>query len=316
LKRKEINLKEKKDTIVIKKGRRFKVSYVTIEKKNYLISGKFLKIVNIEKEWINDVCNPEKVISELNRMKPKPDIFTFWQRYPDTEPHYNYYMELERHAAIPIKSFDYWWKNQINTKTRNMARKSTKKGVQISEVDFNDNLIYGIMDVFNEKKTRRGKRFWHYGKDFETVKREMSDEIERSVFIGAYYEDCLIGFIKLIITENYAITTLILDMFKHRDKSPMNALIAKAVEVCANRGIPYLTYTKWRRGSHGDFQKRNGFEPIIIPRYYIPITFKGKIILNLGLHRGVYESLPDFYKEKFLSVREWWYNKKGISLAL
>ena len=36
----------------------------------------------------------------------------------------------------------------------------------------------------------------------------------------------------------------IIAKIKHRDKAPMNALVAKAVEICAENKIPYLVYDK------------------------------------------------------------------------
>ena len=35
-------------------------------------------------------------------------------------------------------------------------------------------LVNGIIGIFNQSPVRRGKPFWHYGKDFDTVKKEMS----------------------------------------------------------------------------------------------------------------------------------------------
>ena len=71
---------------------------------------------------------------------------------------------------------------------------------------------------------------------------------------------------------------------KHRDKAPTNALIAKAVEVCAEKGISYLTYGKYHYGkkdakSLSDFKMRHGFDKIDIPRYYVPLTLKAKFAL-------------------------------------
>ena len=37
----------------------------------------------------------------------------------------------------------------------------------------------------------------------------------------------------------------VLSKMGHLDKSPQNALIAKAVEICENEGIPYLTYANY-----------------------------------------------------------------------
>jgi hypothetical protein len=158
---------------------------------------------------------------------------------------------------------------------------------------------------------RRGKPFWHYGKDFATVKQELSDDLDQSVFVGAYYKEELIGFIKFLITDRYAMTLLILDKTAHRDKAPMNAMIAKVVEICADRGIPYFTYTVWRRGDHGKFQESVGFERIPVPEYFIPMSLRGKLALRLGLHKGVKEAIPEGMMVRLLELRAKWYSNKN-----
>jgi hypothetical protein len=89
----------------------------------------------------------------------------------------------------------------------------------------------------------------------------------------------------------------ILSKKSHQDKRPMNALIAKAVEVCHEKGISYLVYSKFTYGNKiqsqiADFKRRNGFVQMDFPRYFIPLTLIGKMALRLKLHRGLLEILP------------------------
>ncbi len=168
----------------------------------------------------------------------------------------------------------------------------------------------GIMDIFNQSPVRRGKRFWHYGKDFETVKKEMSLDLSESTFITAYRGKELIGFIKLLFADRYAMLTLILDKINHRDKAPMNGMLAKAVEICVVRKVPYIVYMMWRRGGHGEFQESTGFERIPIPEYFVPLTFKGAIALRLGLHRGVRGLIPEKVTVWLLALRAKWYSRR------
>jgi hypothetical protein len=135
----------------------------------------------------------------------------------------------------------------------------------------------------------------------------MSADLEEAVFIAAYYEKELIGFTKLLVTDRCAMVTLILDKMSHRHKSPMNGMIAKAVEICANRKIPYITYTLWRRGDHGEFQKRNGFQKMPVPEYFVPLTIKGKLALLLGMHKGLKGVLPERVIVWLLALRSKWY---------
>ena len=84
---------------------------------------------------------------------------------------------------------------------------------------------------------------------------------------------------------------------KHFDKRPTNALIAKAVEICEQRGFAYLTYCNYvyndPDSSLTEFKRRNGFEQVLVPRYYIPLTLQGRIALKLGstkVSRNLYRS--------------------------
>lgn len=286
-------------------------SGVQADGQTFILHGRFLKTARLKQEWEQDVTNPDAVIRVLKRATVRIDLLRFWQRIPEREAKYRYYNERRDIAAIPVSTFDHWWEKQINGKTRNMVRKSRKLGVVIHEVTFNDDFVRRVMDIYNETPVRRGKPFWHHGKDFETVKRELSTGAERAVFIAASYEEELIGFIKLLLTDRYAMTTLILDKISRRDKSPMNGMIAKAVEICANRGIPFLTYTVWRRGDQAEFQKRNGFERVSVPEYFVPLTMRGKMALRLGLHKGVRGVLPENWILWLLALRSRWYSAES-----
>jgi hypothetical protein len=188
-----------------------------------------------------------------------------------------------------------------------MVRKSEKMGVRIEEVELSDDFVRGIMSIFNQSPVRRGKRFWHYGRTFESVKEGLAADSQKAIFIAAYFKDELIGFIKLLLTDRYAMIVLILDKTTHRDKAPMNGMIAKAVQICAERCIPFLAYTLWRKGDHGDFQKRNGFAKIRVPEYFEPLTLKGAIALRLGVHKGLRPLVPKRVIGWLLALRARWY---------
>lgn len=286
---------------------------VRVKNQTFIISGKFAKTARLRRdkeEWLEDVQNPEEVFRALKNAPVKVDLFRFWQRIPETETKFNYYKEWRQVAAIPVSTYDHWLKKQVNRSARNKIRKTEKFGVVIEETKLSDQLVRDIMDIFNQAPIRRGKRFWHYGKNFETVKREMSLDLDESILITAYHENELIGFIKLLLADRYAMITLILDKTTHRDKAPMNGMIAKAVEICAERKIPHIVYMMWRRGEHGQFQESNGFERISIPEYFVPLTINGRIALGLGLHKGPRGLIPDRVMGWLLALRARWYSFK------
>jgi hypothetical protein len=283
-----------------------------INGKNITIEGKLLRIAMLDpwfqQEWFEDVENPDTLIDVLKKSKARPDILTFWQRLPDLEPKYAYQMELDSIAALPIKSYSFWWEHQIDRKARNKVRKAQKRGVIVKPATFDDRFVRGITSIFNETPIRQGRRYLHYGKDFETVKRDFSRFLFREEIFGAYLGEELVGFIMLADAGKYAFLGQIISKIAYRDWAPTNALLAKAVERCAQREFPYLVYALWLDDSLGDFKRSNGFQRIDLPRYYVPLTTKGKLSLRLGLHRGWKEAVPKHVRNRLKKLRKAWYD--------
>jgi hypothetical protein len=296
--------------VIYDRGRPVAVPGVQVEDQRLIVQGRSLTVARLRDEWYDELGNPELVICSLKKCAPVPDLFTFWQRLPDTVPAYSYYHEPEVLSAIPLKDFQHWWEKQIASDTRKKAKRPERRGVEIKVVKLDDGFVRGVMGVFNETPVRRGKPFWHYGKDFETLKHGLSRDLDRSKFIGAYDGGNLVGFVKLVSAPGrFANPGLIVSKLEARKKYVNNALIAKSVELCCQDGIPFLTYTKWRRGSQADFLVRNGFQKITVPRYWIPLTWKGKIALKLGLHRDIRSYIPDNLIGALLNFRGAFYNR-------
>ncbi len=130
-------------------------------------------------------------------------------------------------------------------------------------------------------------------------------------------DDHLVGFLKVVVDSHrgQASVLQILSMIRHRDKAPTNALIAQAVKSCAERRIPYIVYAnfsygKKERDSLAEFKEANGFKRIEIPRYYVPLTVKGRVALALGLHHRLAERIPAPLLERIRQVRRFWYSRK------
>ena len=266
---------------------------LTICDKELFLAGRWLKTASLAQEWFDDVDEPEVFIAALKESKPEADLFTFWQRLPETTPRFQYYMEWNSIAVLRVNSFDNWYKDVINNKTRNLIVKAKKKGVEIRTATFDDPFVRGMTAIFNETPVRQERRFLHYGKNFETVKKEFSRYLFREELIGAYLGDELIGFIMLADGGGFAYLGQIISMIRHRDKSPTNALMAKAVEMCAARHCPFLVYALWPRGPLREFKRHNGFECVNVPRYYVPLSAKGRLALKLGLHRAAADWIPE-----------------------
>jgi hypothetical protein len=292
------------DTLV--NGRPTGIRCLEIDGQTYSLSGKLVKVVRLEDEWYQDVHDPESVISTLRTARVGADLFTFWQRLPDTEPRFQFHQEWESVAALPVGDFDSWWNGQITSRTRNLIRKAAKAGLEVREACYDDAFVRGMTEIFNETPIRQGRRFWHYGKDFATVKRQFSRYLFRETLIGAYYRGELIGFVMLGDAGRYGVTGQIISKIQHRDKATNNALIAKAVEICARKGLPYLVYFNWGSGSLMEFKRRCGFRETRIPRYYVALTETGRVAMRLELHRGWKALLPLPVRDRLKSLRGWW----------
>jgi len=280
------------------------------------IEGRLLRMARIGAEKYLFLDDPAPILAAMKNCGTRIDIFTFLQRLPDATPKYPYPMELDNLAVLPVSTFEHWWTKVVDNKTRNMVRKAEKQGVTVRDVVFDDALVRGIQAIYNECPVRQGKPFPHYGKDLETVHREESTHLDRSIFLGAYLGDKLIGFSKLVVDESRTQAGVMnfVSLVEHRDKAPTNALISQAVRCCAERGIPYLTYANFaygrrERDSLADFKKNNGFARFDLPRYYVPLTPLGRLGLTLGLHRKLIDRVPGPIWNKFRKIRTAWYNR-------
>ena len=52
-----------------------------------------------------------------------------------------------------------------------------------------------------------------------------------------------------------------------------------------------------------DFKRHNGFELVLYPRYFVPLTLKGTLALKLNLHRGIKEAMPRVLFRLGLNIR-------------
>jgi hypothetical protein len=302
---------------ITSRGKRILVPSVEIAGRTIIALGKWCKIASVRDAIVAEgelVKDPDTFISALKQSGLKADVLTFFQRPPDVTPRFKHHFEWDNYAAVRTDSFDGWWE-KLPQEARKNTRRSAKRGVIVKVVPFDDALARGIHKLCDETPVRQGKPFWHYGKDFETVKRQHSTYPERSEFIAAYFEDELIGFIKLVYVDRIAFIFHILAFNAHYDKRPMNALITKAVEVCAQKGVGFLVYDKYIYGNKKDsslveFKRRNGFEQIDFPTYHIPLTLRGKIYVGLRLYRGAVGLLPAPALKLILSLRDKFYRTR------
>jgi len=298
-------------------GKSVFVPSVQIGERTVITGGTWLKTASVQDEDLLEgetIANPTSFVLRLTETAPTADIFTFIQKLPDATPKYPYHVEWDNVAVIPITTFSDWWEKRADPGVRRAVRKAAKAEVTVKLVEFDDAFVKGIVSINNESPFRQGKPFWHFQKSFDAVKQENSTYADRNAFLGAYWQDELIGFIRMTYVDGIANIIQLLTMMKHYDKKPANALVAKAVEICEQRGMSHLMYCNYiyndPRSSLTEFKRRNGFEKVLLPRYYIPLTLKGRVALRLGLHRGLVQSIPKPLLMQLLKLRSLWYARR------
>jgi len=280
-------------------GEMITVPSLTVDGKTVVVTGGRLKMAAVaDEEFIagEPVAEPDAFVERLRQRRVQADIFNFARKQGTAALRVPHLMESDNWAVIRISSYAAWLE-KLSQDTRRNVRKATKAGVVLKQLEFTDELVRGISGIYNETPVRQGRPFWHYGKDLETVKRENGTFLERSVFIAAFFKDEIIGFLKMVYVERTASIMQILTKNEHYDKRPANALIAKAVEVCEAAGMTSLVYCKYIYGKNDEsplteFKRRSGFEQLLYPRYFVPLTLKGRIALALRLHHGISGIVP------------------------
>ena len=288
-----------------------------------VVTGKWISTAQIKDEDVVEgvtVEAPDSFIIKLKESNLKADVFTFAQRPTDVTPKFDYHSEWDNWAAMPTTCFKDWWEN-LPQESRKNVRRATKRGVVVKVTPFDDDLVKGVHRIYNGIRVRDGRPFWHFGQDIQSVRRGLATYLDRSEFIAAYWGEELIGFVKMVYVDDLAMLFHLISMDEHYDKRPANALIAKAAEVCEQKGVSHLIYTKFiygnkRRSSLVEFKRRNGFQQVNFPRYYIPLTLKGELFVRLRLYRGFSGLLPEPILHVALSCRAWYYKRISRNVTL
>lgn len=298
------------------KGEWITVPALHIDGATIIVSRNWLRIATVlDEEWLaTELENPESCMQTLKKYGSgalRADLFAFSQKLPATAPKYSYPMELDSIAAIRLISFNDWWE-KLPQVTRKNVRRSQKRGVEVKVKELDDKLVQDIVDLTKDSPIRQGRRFDHYRKTFEQVKKDQSTFLGRCDFICAYSGNELIGLAKIIYRGEIASILQFLPKASQQEMRPANALIAKMVEICQARGISHITYGLYNYGNKRnssllEFKIRNGFEEFLVPRFHIPLTARGALCFKLKLHRGLVGVLPNGLISAAVTVRGKWH---------
>ncbi len=265
----------------------------------------FAKIGKDFREYERNVIPTDNLLETLVGLGI--DIFTFVERkwtHTIPNPPGSWLKTEDNVALLKITTYEDWLEN-VGKKTRNMIRKAEKNGIKTGVAEPSEKLAEGMWNIYNETPIRQGRAFPSYGISLQTVKSGLFFPGNKTI-IAAFLQDEIIGFIQLDYGNKIAVLSHILSLQKFWDKAINNALLAKAVEVCADKQVPWLMYG--RIGNHpslDNFKQSNGFTKIPLTRFYIPLTKKGKLITRLGLHREIKDTLPQSIKSPLIPVFNW-----------
>jgi hypothetical protein len=279
---------------------------VDSELNSIMIRKKFqLKIARDQGEYERSVVPTAELLEKLGERGT--DIFEFLERKwccKIQNPQKSWAKAKDNIALLQLKSYDEWW-NSLNKKTRNMIRKAEKSGIRTFVAEPNEKLSGGIWKIYNETPIRQDRGFPHYGASLQEVRESLRTR-QDCTYVGADLQDELVGFIQLVHGENITLISQILSMQKHRGKAVNNALVAKTIEVCADKHVEWIMYG--RIGNHPSldkFKRSNGFEKFPLTRYYVPLTSKGKMAIRLGLQKDVKDALPQSIKYRLIPIYNW-----------
>jgi hypothetical protein len=311
------NMNASPSVIVRQRGQDRSALALEIDGRTVVVSGRFIQTATVHDEAHVEgeiVPEPEAFIRKLKEWEVKPDLFTFQQKFTDSTPRHPYYCEMLDFAVIPITTYEHWQRNQIKKDVKENLRRAKREGVEVRAVPFDDSFVQGVKDLYDETPVRQGRRFWHYGKSIDKIKEIHGTYENRSEFIAAFLGDEFIGFLKMVYTDEYAKTMHVISKERHFSKRPTSAMIAKAVEICAEKGKKFLVYGEYTfdgrvQNSLTDFKRHNGFEPFPFPRYFVPLTRRGKLALQLGLHHDWRTRIPQPVTKYFLSLRSRYYRR-------
>jgi hypothetical protein len=274
---------------------------VTVQKRRFFKLARRSELL----EYKQDFVPTEECLSKLKDQGV--DILTFIERkwcYQLPYVSAKWIKTTDNIALANVPTYTEWFE-KIGKKTRNMIRKAEKSGITTKIVEPSEKLAEGMWKIFNETPIRQGRAFPHYGEPLESVRAGVLSS-QQDIFIGAYYQDELIGFIQLVFGDNIAIISQILSLQSHWDKAVNNALVAKAIEVCTAKQVQWVMYG--RMGNHpslDSFKQNNNFSKFEFPRYYVPLTRKGQIATALRLHMPLKDALPQWLKKPLFPAFSW-----------
>lgn len=169
------------------KGRTVRVPSADIGGRKIVVTGRIPRIARIHDEEWNDAPpleNVEAFLVSINDAGLEADMFTFSDTLgASVSFDLSYHSEQYDLAVVPLTTFTKWWES-LPQESRKNTRKAEKRGVTAKLATFDEDFIRGIKALYDETPIRQGRRFWHFGKHLDAVRRENATYLDRCDFVA------------------------------------------------------------------------------------------------------------------------------------
>ncbi len=264
----------------------------------------FFHVARDAREYERTVVPSEDLLNRL--MERKIDVLSFLERgwCCPLRGKFSWAKSEDNVALLHVESYENWLRS-IGKKTRNMIRKAERSGITTAPVQPANGFAESVWKIYNETPIRQGRSFTHFGESLEIVKKNLA-LASNCLYIEANLDKNIVGFVQLLPGDNILIISQILSLQAYWDNAVNNALVAKAVDIAAANGMKWIMYG--RIGNHPSldiFKRNNGFVKYKLNRYYIALTWKGKLAVTLGLQKSLKDAMPQSMKNTLIPFYNW-----------
>ena len=196
-------------------------------------------------------------------------------------------------------NFDEIWSKSFNKKVRNLVRKFKKSGGIVADLKDPIDYINDIMECNLSQPIRQGKplpisyidRNLVYN-GLISLKREYN---ERFRFYGAFIDNKLVGYAYILWHNGHAYISRFLIHRKYKRYGTSEGLLSGIIEdLSQTNKINIIQYAYWApRSSPGvdHFLRQHGFKNGKEIAFFIPLTYKGKLLLYALKQRRYIEEI-------------------------
>jgi len=172
---------------------------------------------------------------------------------------YNFFFHPVSIIKKPINIEEYL--KLIGAKSRNMNKKALKNGITCNMFNWNEK-VEEVYQINISSLYRQGRQMDESYKEYPKKIHSLIKGNFKKIYIGAFKEDKLIGYIELYIYDNFAMTNRILGHKEFLKYGVMNIMIKKCIEYMIENNVDFLNYLTMQNRQNSSlsaFKYRVGF---------------------------------------------------------